>query len=344
MSDKDRIINRESGLDLVRAIACFFVVAVHFYLNCGYYNELLVGKKMFIMTACRWLFISSVPLFFMLTGYFMLNRQVGAKHYKGIVPLLLSYVVISVAKMLIYNKLYGKIYSVGDIFKNLGNYQVAWYMGMYLCLFLLVPFLNKMWNGLNDIEKNVLIGIMIFLCGLYPIFNYIAPVYFIGIYPVMYYFIGAVIRQRQYTYNKFVLVLIAVVVSVIEAVISVKCTKTGMFDWTVISTADGTYGTLLMCITAVCIFLAVYKINIKSYAIKRLLASISSVSFEIYLFAGIYDAIIYQYLKRTVTGANQFFWWFFVTVPLSFILAYISSVIFKTLVGAITKVAQSLHH
>lgn len=326
---------RETGLDLVRVIACFFVVSAHFYLNNGYYNEFLVGTKMFIMTACRWFFVTAVPLFFMLTGYFKINKIADKAHYKTLITLIISYVVISIAKMILYNHLYGKIYSVVDMFKNLGNYQIAWYMGMYLCVFLLIPFLNKCWHALNDKEKIILITILVFLCGVYPIFNYIAPSFFYGIYPVMYYFMGAYIREKKPEFNKLILLLIAVVVSILEAIISFKFSSTGVFDWTVISTADGTYGTLFIAICAICIFLCFYKVNIKSKLINKLFASISKVSFEIYLFAGAFDAIIYQYLKRTLTGPNEFFWWYFITVPLSFICAYISSWIFRMIIDFI---------
>jgi len=328
---------RETGPDLVRVIACFFVVAAHFYLNCGYYNEMLVGKKMFIMTSCRWLFVTAVPLFFMLTGYFKIHKKADRSHYMSLITLAISYVVVSVAKMFLYNYLYGQIYTALDMFKNLGNYQIAWYMGMYLCVFLLIPFINKMWASLDDKEKIILIATLIFLCAIYPVFNYIAPSFFYGIYPLMFYFIGAYIREKQPVFNRIILIIIAVAVSVLEAVISFSFTTTGLFDWTVISTSDGTYGTIFIAICAVCLFLAFYKVKINSKILQKLFSAISNVSFEIYLFAGAFDAIIYQYLKRTITGANNFFWWFFVTVPLSFICAFISSWIFRKIVDLIVK-------
>lgn len=339
MSDDNKMGNnkneRLAGPDIVRTISCFFVVAAHFYLNVGYYNEPMIGTKMFVMTFFRWLFIACVPMFFMLTGYFKLNKTADKNHYKALVSLFISYIVISTGKMILYNYLYGKIYTFSDMLKNLGNYQIAWYMGMYLCLFLLIPFLNKMWGALNDKEKIILLITLVFLCGIYPIFNYIAPYYFYMIYPVMYYLIGAYIRQKQFDFNKIVMIAVALVMTLIEAIISFKFTRVGVFDWTVISTADGTYGTLFMAIVAVCIFLGLYKVDVKVKVVKKVLALIGSVSFEIYLFAGAYDAIIYQYLKRTVTGATNSFWWFFVTVPISFICAFISSLIFVRLVGYI---------
>ena len=39
----ETVKGRESGPDLIRTLACFFVVGVHFYLNIGYYEEPLNG-------------------------------------------------------------------------------------------------------------------------------------------------------------------------------------------------------------------------------------------------------------------------------------------------------------
>ena len=322
---------RQSGPDLVRSIACFFVVGAHFYLNMGYYNEPMNGWKMFVMTGCRWLFVTAVPLFFMLTGYFKKNKKADRKHYKALIPLVVSYVVISVAKMILYNRLYGKIYGIKEMFINLGNYQIAWYMGLYLCVFLLIPFLNKAWYALDEKEQNILLGTLVFLCTIYPVWRYIAPSYFIGTYPVLFYFLGIAVGDRKWRPNRLLLLGILAVTVGIEALISMKLTSTGLFDWDLISTADGTYGTFFISVCTVCIFLLLYDIDIKNGPVSKLLASISRVSFEIYLFAGAYDALIYGYAKRFINGPVEAFWWFFVTVPLSFTCAYVSSVIFRTL-------------
>ena len=335
---KERI--RESGPDLVRSLACFFVVGAHFYLNMGYYDELMVGRKMFVMTALRWLFVTAVPLFFMLTGYFKKNKTANRQHYMALIPLAISYVVISVAKMILYNRLYGKIYGIKEMFINLGNYQIAWYMGLYLCVFLLIPFLNKAWYALDEKEQNILLGTLVFLCTIYPVWNYVAPAYFTGIYPVLFYFLGIAVRDRKWRPKKWILAVILIVTVALEAFISMKFTSTGVFDWNLISTADGTYGTIFISICTVCVFLLFYDVTIGSKWVAKILAAISSVSFEIYLFAGAYDAIIYQYLKRYVSGCVNAFWWFLVTVPLSFLCAFLSSLIFHSIVECVTKIIK----
>lgn len=336
-SSEKNVNTRQSGPDLIRAVACFFVVGAHFYLNTGYYDAPVFGAKMFVMTACRWLFVTAVPLFFMLTGYFKKNKTFSKEHYRALIPLVISYVVISVLKMLLYNRLFGKIYGIKEMFVNLGNYQIAWYMGLYLCVFLLIPFLNKAWYALDKNEQNALIVTLVFLCAVYPVFNYIAPSYFTGIYPLLFYFLGIAERDRKIRPNRAVCAAVLAVTVLLEAFISVRFTSTGTFDWSLISTPDGTYGTLFISICTVCIFLLLYDLEIKAAAVKRLLAMIGSVSFEIYLFAGAYDAIIYGYLKRYVSGPVESFWYFFITVPASFICALISSLIFHMAVSFVLK-------
>ena len=319
---------RESGPDLIRAIACFFVVGAHFYLNMDYYNEPMAGTRMFIMTAMRWLFVTAVPLFFMLTGYFKRNKKADRSHYIAIVPIVFSYVVISVMKMLLYNRIYGKIYGIKEMLSNIGDYQIAWYMGLYLCVFLLIPFLNRAWYALNAKEQNMLLATLAFLCTIYPVFRYIAPSYFTGIYPVLFYFLGIAVRDRRWRPGRVLLFAVLAITLIAEAFISMTFTSTGVFDWNLISTSDGTYGTCFITVCTVCVFLLLYDVSIKTEFIRKILASISAVSFEIYLFAGAYDALIYLYLKKRVSGAVEGFWWFFAAVPLSFVCAYVSSLIF----------------
>ena len=323
---------RQSGPDLIRSFACFFVVGAHFYLNMGYYDVPMEGVKMFTMTACRWLFVTAVPLFFMLTGYFKKNKTASREHYRALIPLVISYVVISVAKMILYNRLYGKIYGVKEMFVNLGNYQIAWYMGLYLCMFLLIPFLNKAWYALDVKEQNILLGTLVFLCTVYPVIKTVAPSYFTGIYPILFYFLGIAVRDRKWKANKLILAVILVLTLLLEAFISVKFTSTGTFDWNLIQTADGTYGTFFISVCTICIFLMFYDVNIQNRAVCAIISSISGVSFEIYLFAGAYDAIIYGYAKRYLPGPVEAFWWFFATVPASFICAYLSSLLFRFLI------------
>lgn len=68
---------RDIGLDLTRIVAFVSVVSIHFFLNSGYYDAPVVGKRMYIMTLGRTFFGICVPLFMLLSGYLMINKSIS---------------------------------------------------------------------------------------------------------------------------------------------------------------------------------------------------------------------------------------------------------------------------
>ena len=89
--NKTAIEARMPGPDIVRVVAAFFMVAVHFFMECGYYATLMNTPVMFILTAERWLFMCCVPLYMMLTGFFKCNKEPDKAHYASLVPVFISY-------------------------------------------------------------------------------------------------------------------------------------------------------------------------------------------------------------------------------------------------------------
>lgn len=338
MDNKNSTNKRVPGLDLVRVFASVFVVAVHFYLNCGYYSELMIGSKMFIMTFARWFFMISVPLFIMLTGYLKINNKICKKHYMALVPIIISYIIISIIKVVTANKFYGEgYYSLSSAIKQITSYQMAWYVGMYISLVLLIPFLNILWHGLSTKkERQILIISLSFVACLYPIVLYVAPSYWQMLYPFVYYFLGAYIREYQPVIKKWIAVLTILIATLIEAVISFYFAKGGLFNWNVLSATDSGYSVITVVICAYMFFVLFYQTDIKNTVVAKVLKSLSGVSFEIYLFTGVYDVIIFSYLKGFISGATNFFFWPFVTVPLNFALSAVSALIINKIVKSIT--------
>ncbi|NLG03128.1 MAG: acyltransferase family protein [Clostridia bacterium] len=322
---------RVAGLDLVRTIAALFVICVHFFLNCGYYYVPMEGMTMFVMTCTRWLFMTCVPLFILLTGYFKINKKLEITHYKSLIPILVAYFVISILKIFASNQLYGTVYSFGDAMRNLFNYQMAWYVGMYVALMLMAPFFNVMWHALTLKQKKWLIISLVFITNLYPIVRYVAPSYWQMLYPLTYYFIGAYIREQQPKIKKWIGGIILLLIVVAEAAGSYIYSKHVFFKWDFLGGVDNGYNTFTVVICAVILFLCFYDVKIKNRFINRLLEAISGVSLEIYLFAGIFDAYIYYYAKRYIEEGEAFFKFFIPLVLLSFIGALVASLIYQKL-------------
>lgn len=357
--------SRQPGLDFIRVIASFSVVAVHFYLNCNYYQTPLDGAKMFIMTFGRWAFMICVPLFMMLTGYLKCHKTFSLKHYLSLVPVLLSYVIIAIIKVFVSNHYYGAgYYTFGSALKAIASYQIAWYVGMYVALTAIIPFLNKLFFALDKKEQQWMIVMFAIVGCLYPVTLYVIPSYWQMLYPLVYYFLGAYINTYRPRVNKGVAALILLMVTLLEAVVSYLAAGGGVFNWNVLSQIDSGYSCITVVVAACAVFLIFYDVSGKSVdheqtvatdvseapdvnegmgckdgaaeeghlVPRRILAEISSASLEIYLFTGIFDVIIFDYLKQSHTMASEFFWLFFLTVPINFILSTLSGIVVNRIV------------
>ena len=82
--EKNKLV-RDYRLDIIRIFSLFCVIAVHFFLNSGFYDEIVVEKRMYIMSIFRSFFIICVPMFIMLTGYLVNGKTLSKKYYKGII-------------------------------------------------------------------------------------------------------------------------------------------------------------------------------------------------------------------------------------------------------------------
>ncbi|MCR5602384.1 MAG: acyltransferase family protein [Lachnospiraceae bacterium] len=354
---------RLPGLDLVRSTAALFVVSVHFFFNCGYYSTPLNNRVTFVMTAARWLFLCCVPLYMMLTGYFKCNKDIDKAHYMSLIPVFAAYFVISTIKIFVGNYYYGKVYGIKEALAAMGNYTIGWYVGFYLSLMAIAPFLNRLWHALKSKkEQHILLISLAMVTTLYPIIalpaassntliasvssvvELAAPNYWQMMYPLLYYFLGCYLRENRPKLNKLLLIAVIVILPIINAVISYKYAAGGNFNWSILGTVDCGYNCITVAVCAAAIFLLLYDIDIKNGFIKKILALISSVSLEIYLFSGTLDIIIFDYAKRRYFEMKDFAWLFFILVPLNFILSVILSLLYKAIYNFIAGILTRKTH
>ena len=350
---------RLPGLDLVRSTAALFVVSVHFFFNCGYYSTPLNSKTTFIMTAARWLFLCCVPLYMMLTGYFKCNKDLNKAHYLSLIPVFSAYIVISTIKVFVGNYYYGKVYGIKEALAAMGNYTIGWYVGFYFSLMAVAPFLNRLWHSLKSRkEQHILLISLTMITTLYPVFSLpaasantvvscissvielAAPNYWQMMYPLLYYFLGCYFRENKPHLNKPALTAVIIAVPFINAAVSYKYAAGGNFNWNILGAVDCGYNCITVAVCSAAIFLLLYDVNIKNGIINRILAAISSVSLEIYLFSGTMDIIIFDYVKRRYFEMKDYAWLFFILVPLNFILSLIYKSLYNLISNAVIKTGK----
>lgn len=332
-NEKKRIL----GLDIVRVIAILFVICVHYFLNNGFYVLILNNKLSFVMLYFRWLFYTCVPLFLILTGYLKCNKKIDNNYYKGIVHILISYIFIECIIFLFKNFYLHENISITRYAINMLGFEVSdysWYVEMYIGLFLMIPFLNLIYNGLkNKKEKELLIITFLCLTGLPSIFSNMSlkinifPDYWVGLYPITYYFIGCYLKEYKLKFNKLILVCCTGLLLFFQTVFTFFYSYNDVLDW---NNFMGGFGSIITTGVATLIFLTLYDIDIKNITLSKIISKISICSFDMYLLSYIVDKIIYP----KIDFSEHFSYIKYSYIPLlvfliSLILALIKDIIFK---------------
>ena len=143
---------RFAGIDIVKITALFLVVTVHAFLNTGFYGTPISFTFGAVQIYFRWVSFCCVPLFMTVTGYLMSRKTLSRKYYAGVVRVLVIYVIVSLICVLFNIKYNGYTYTVWYAIRGLFMFtdaQYSWYVEYYLCMFLLIPFLNQAYHGMK---------------------------------------------------------------------------------------------------------------------------------------------------------------------------------------------------
>lgn len=319
--------SRAFGLDLIRSLAITFVVASHFFLHTPFNQVPFGGVEMFLLGMGHTLFMTNVCLFMMLTGYLNINKQVSCKYYRSGIRVLVSYLMFSVLTIVFRKYYLHENHSLGQWVMKITDFSAipyAWYIEMWIGLFLLTPFLNTLWRGIDSKRhRQVLIATLFVMCALPDFTNryglYLMPGYWTqAAYPLIYFFLGSYVCEYQPKVNRKVLGCVIMVLCLLNPLFSIVF----MPGHTMMHVIGGPGGIVVIPLT-VLVFLICHKVDFKSERTKRILQSVSSVSLEMYLVSFIFDALYYPLVRDYLFGGKTpFLLTFLVTVPFVLLSSY----------------------
>jgi surface polysaccharide O-acyltransferase-like enzyme len=162
--DKERYF----GLDLLRIVLMFFIILGHLFAHTNIRVEVDVfsAKGLYIWLS-QSLTVSAVNCFILITGFFMLEKNVSFSKMLKLWGKVLFYSISIYLIMLIVNRQFVLMDAIHSFFPVVS--QQYWFFSNYLLLTLFIPFLNKMINNLSDKELKVLLGIIVFVFYCLPI-------------------------------------------------------------------------------------------------------------------------------------------------------------------------------
>ena len=365
---KERIV-RDLGLDITRIIAFASVPSVHFFLNSGFYDTPVLGEKMYIMVIFRTLFMICVPLFMLLSGYLMSEQKILMDkkslwiQYKKLSKIIITYVLATLVILLYRNFYLHEQLTLKSCISNiLGFNQYSWYVEMYIGFFLLIPFLNYLWNGIQKDAKQVLVVVVIALTTVPSILNIwdfgsvkalispwtstnyktIVPDWWMMLYPITYYYIGAYIKSyiniKKLKTWKLIILLVLMVSAFglfnIWRSYSVKFVWGSWCDW----------GGFQNVIDTVLIFLIINSIDYQKVneKIASFLALISNLTFGAYILTWIPDNKFYPKLKELEPVMQSRFKYFPIIVGGTIVISLILSLVIYVFINVIRRIVFNL--
>jgi len=288
---------RLSNLELLRIICILMVLVLH-YLNSimgGALGNTTEGTKQYY-TICfiESLCIIAVNCFVIISGYFMINKS-SIKLDKPINLILIS-IFYGGALYILSVILHINSFTKGGFLASLiFIYGAKWFIGSYIALFLLMPFLNRIVVALDRKKYQQLLIVLLVMFSLIPtvlpevsyndsgygVLSFIT-LYFLGGYLKLHYK-----ANKSKTYY-FIIYLVCSLVTTV-AVLS----KLRINSW-------WNYNSIVNVISSISLFLFFSKINIKSKIINYL----STFSFSVYIIHS--DSSIRVFLYRNIFKSEEY--------------------------------------
>lgn len=316
---------RSAGLDIVRTIACLTVIASHYFLYTDFNTSEFSGISMFLQGMLTSIVIGS-DLYMILTGFLCGNKTFGRQFYKSGIKVIMSYIFFSLITILVNVHLFhtGMTWKSGlfGIF-SFSTIPYAWYIEMWIGLFLLAPFLNIWYKALPSKRMKIYLICLLFALSAFPdFFNrygfYIVPKYWENVYPLAFYFTGSFIREYHPVVPRHKLLILGLCILLISPCITLTTGHPTFLH--IIGDRNGAF----LATLAIIIFLCFYNYDIKRESLKSVLKMISLRSLDIFLCSAIFDYYIYPLFKeRFFVDQSQFGLFYFIIIPLIFILCYI---------------------
>lgn len=306
---------KEPGIDLIRCIGLLFVVSIHFFYNNNFYFQPQNSWRMLPANSARWLVYCCNGIFMTLTGYLKTVQPLSKRYYRSLLPVLVSYGLASMISIPIRHLFLGDPQSFATWFYRLCTFfgvNYGWYVKMYVGLLLFSPILNLAMDQLNGRSGLLwLAGTMLILTALPSATDLgIAPDYWVSLYPLTYYVLGAVIRRLQPAPSP-VLCLGGAVLTAVGLGICSLLTSQGNFT-------DGFgqgYGGFWITLITLLLFLGLYRAQ-PGPRTRKLLDWASGGVFEAYMLSHLLDAWVYKSVPQWQVPGKWFLGYLFLTLPI----------------------------
>lgn len=313
---------RDSRIDIIRLVALALLIMLHFILKMGLYQETVQGSRWILICVIRQFGMCCIPLFLLMTGYLMCKADYKPGYARKIVRTLFIYVLASVISNQFICMTTGDHTNIKVIVWRILDYSLcpyAWYVELYIGLFLLIPIINRAFNSFDDKGKRKMILVLVVLTALPSFTNVyragnlnwwikpssdgtwfkVIPQWWQGIYPLTYYCIGAYLKETTIKFNKVLNGILVIMLGLIYGAYNYWRSNGATFVWG----PWQEWGSWMNLTLSVLIF--VFLLNskeIENRTIKRILKTCAEAVFGAYLISWIPEQLFYANVFEKVSN------------------------------------------
>jgi len=277
-------------------------------------------------------FLICVPLFLMLSGYLIRNKEPVKAYYLKIVRILYVYFAAS-AVCAVYRMVFLRDgMTIVDAVLGVLSFETvpySWYIEMYIGLFLLIPFLNTMYDGLKSRKnRQALILTLLFLSAAPSVMNIyrldgwdwwlmpsknseylqILPAWWTSLTPLLCFFLGRYFRDYPISLSCGKLAALYLAVMCCSGAFSFYRSYGSVYIWGDWQSACSFFHIVQTCLVF-CFFLKLSYEKLPPF-IAKVFAVISDLSLGAYLTSYVFDGSFYAKLNNYVSTMQGKMAWF----------------------------------
>lgn len=282
LEKRENTVGHFDSVNVIKAIGVLFVIIVHTWFEVGFYSKSVNEPVMWIMIYINSILLTCVPLFLCMTGFLLKNKKITLKHYIGWFKYYIPFVLIMLMQYVYNNVVYNNsegLYGAFTVYLN-------GYMSMFFGVYLIVPFLNVLWNNLDINKKMILLIVLLFLTIIPSVTGMMFTRLWTPLCPFLYYYTGAFLREYKVKIDSIYAVVILFTICILETVYVVFYSdgviNMGYF-WNEYNNFYNTYYILPTYFLTVLIIILILNKNSFSRVTLNLAGKLSYYSLEMYL-------------------------------------------------------------
>lgn len=299
-------------IDVLKFLAIFGVIVIHL---CGFsgHSEVLH----FRISRFSEIFRFAVPVFLMITGTLLLNRDISIKSFlkkrfsRIVYPYIFWIILAIITFLYVSNSLIQDYPFV--IFDQFFNLSWNWYFWMIIGVYLAIPIINDFIISKKLEGCKYFVLLMIIASAFYSICSFFGYKTSLDlrffILPIAYVVLGYLLANYEFKISKNKLILLSIVLFILVTALKLIFTdSTIFFSNDNILFNSGLDISILEIIQASSLFLVFKNLNynfLSKTAIKRFVTSVSRASYGMYLSHMVMLIPLSQFFKNSLLSGSQ---------------------------------------